>query len=317
MKKATRLFVLSAIGLMVGSLPLTAQAKKQTDTIVLESDTNTQTSPGTKQLVTNHVLTGLTQPSDGSTPESVSIPKNTAFTIVKKTSAGTLIKVPGSQQTLLVAKTQGVVYSNKAIKLTKKDYQQLVKRSKAWAGKLSKRQLKAIGNYTGDGSDELNNALRYPNRKTTKKTRQQVKDLAASLKTFKLTHPMTVYRGTSNKIVKLSLHHATLKPGAVYADPGFASTSTSHKVATSFTSQVLLKITFPKGYHGAYLDPISTFQGEKEYLLNPNTKLVVTKVQKVTGTQSLHMTEVKGKKTTTHNAHQKLHYKLITLNLLQ
>lgn len=321
MNKVTRLIGLAAVGLTLGgatmgALPANAKAKSP-ELIYIDSESATNTSAGTQQMVTNRTVTALTQPTDQSTPVSVMIPKNTALKVVQRTAAGTVVTVPGRTQTLLIAQTSNYTYGNRAIKLTKHDYRELVKRSKAWAGKLSKRQIKVIGNYTGNGSDKLNNALRYPKRATTAKTRQRVKDLRASLKTFKLTHPMTVYRGTSNKVARLALHQKTLKPGAIYSDPGFASTSTSHAVATEFTSQVLLKINFPKGYHGAYLDPISTVRGEKEYLLNPNTKLIVTKVQRVTGQTTTTMMTTTGKKSKTQVDHEKLAYQLVTLNLLQ
>lgn len=321
MNKVTRLLGLVAVGLTLGGGtmgPLPASAKtKSPELIYIDSESSTNTSAGTQQVVTNRAVTALTQPTDQSTPVSVAIPKNMALKVVQRTATGTVVSVPGNAQTLLIADTGNYTYSNRAIKLTKHDYRVLVKRSKAWAGKLSKRQIKVIGNYTGNGSDKLNNALRYPKRATTAKTRQRVKDLRVSLKTFKLTHPMTVYRGTSNKVARLALHQKTLKPGAVYSDPGFASTSTSHAVATEFTSQVLLKINFPKGYHGAYLDPISTVHGEKEYLLNPNTKLIVTKVQHVTGHTTTTMMTATGKKSKTQVDHEKISYQLVTLNLLQ
>ncbi|NLR10040.1 ADP-ribosylating toxin [Lactobacillus sp. ZJLC28-8] len=320
MKHMGSLLVLGMAGIILGwgGWSTTAAAKaKEPQFVYIDSQTNMQTSAGTSQVVTRQAVTALTQPTDRTAPVSVTIPKNTALTLVRRTGGDAVVVTPGSTQTLVVANIGQVTYSNRAIKLTKAHYRELVKRSKAWAGKLSKRQVKVIGTYTGEGSDKINNALRYPQRKTTAKTRQRVKDLAASLKTFKLTHPMTVYRGTSKKVARIALHQAKLKPGAVYSDPGFASTSTSHAVATEFTSQLLLKINFPKGYHGAYLAPISNYPDEKEYLLNPNTKLVVTKVQTVISHNTTKLMEQTGKKVSTHQSRESSTYQLVTLNLMQ
>lgn len=320
MKRILGVLLMVGVGLVLGSgltTTVSAKTKANPKLVYIESQLNTNTSAGTQQVVTRRSVTALTQPTDQSAPESVSIPKNTALSVVRRTGGDAIVVAPGSTQLLLVTNVGRMTYSNRAIKLTKKHYRQMVKQSKAWAGQLSKRQVKVIGVYTGDGSDKINNALRYPKRKTTAKTRQRVKDLTASLKTFKLAHPMTVYRGTSKKVARLALHQAKLKPGAIYSDPGFASTSTSHAVATEFTSQILLKINFPKGYHGAYIAPISQYDDEKEYLLNPNTKLVVTKVQTVTGTEKTQILEQTGKKTTQHTDREKTSYKLVTLNLMQ
>ncbi|NLR32318.1 ADP-ribosyltransferase [Levilactobacillus tujiorum] len=321
MNRLLKGLLVAGVGLILGGgATPTASAKVKAKTpklVYVEDNVNTTTSAGTQQVVTRRTVTALTQSTDQATPVSVTIPKNTALSIVRRTGNDALVVAPGSTQTLLVTDVGHMTYSNRAIKLTKKHYRQMVKRSKAWAGQLSKRQIKVIGVYTGDGSDKINNALRYPNRKATAKTKQRVRDLAASLKTFKLTHAMTVYRGTSKKVARLALHQAKLKPGAIYSDPGFASTSTSYGVATEFTSQILLKINFPKGYHGAYLAPISQYSDEKEYLLNPNTKLVVTKVQTVTGHERTTILKQVGKKVTQHTTHEKTTYQLVTLNLMQ
>lgn len=302
-----------ALGGQMGMTPAAAK-KAKSKVYVVTSGTNSNTTAGTQEVVTQ-ADTDATEYRYAQT--KVTIPKNTALTVVKKTAANTLVLMPGNDQLLVVDNLQPYVYSNKVTHLTKAQYRKMVKQSKAWAGTLSKRQRKVIGIYTGDGSDKLNNALRYPKRKASKVTRQRVKDLTASLKTFKLQHGMTVYRGTSNQVAKLSLKGKKLAPGAVYSDPGFASTTTSRGVATGFTSQVMLRINFPAGYHGAYVDPISTYEGEDEYLLNPQTKLVVTKVQQVTVKAKVEVYKSINGKSKTKKVKENDSYKLVTLNLMK
>lgn len=56
-------------------------------------------------------------------------------------------------------------------------------------------------------------------------------------------------------------------------------------IALGFSSQhIVLKINLPAGNHGAYIDPISTNVGEKEYLMAGGTKLIVTGYQKAQST---------------------------------
>lgn len=81
----------------------------------------------------------------------------------------------------------------------------------------------------------------------------------------------------------------------------------------------------PAGYHGAYIDPFSTNQSEKEYLLNSSEKMVVTKIQKVNDTQtgklfSVHVKDAKNltKKPQIHHYQhtEKGSYQLVTLNVV-
>lgn len=90
-------------------------------------------------------------------------------------------------------------------------------------------------------------------------------------------------------------------------------------IALGFSKQhVVLKINLPTGYHGAYIDPVSTNVGEKEYLLDSGTKLIVTKVQQAKSTvHTVTTIKKKGKQTKKQVSNVKTNYQLVTLNLKQ
>ncbi|WP_143461388.1 ADP-ribosyltransferase [Levilactobacillus enshiensis] len=324
MMRNRRFLVVASLGLAllggVAATTTTASAKQHEKPtfVMITSQTNSTTSRGTQQLVTNQAVKAFVM-TDANTQSAttVIVPKNTALTIVQKQATGDVVKVAGSDQQLFVNIPAQVTYSNRAIKLTQADYQRLVKQSKAWAGKLSAKQVKVVGDYTGDAYEQMNAALRNPAKQASKKTQRRVQSLQTSLKTFKLTKPLTVYRGTSKLGLKLSVGKQAVKPGVVYQDAAFSSTSLNTTIAKRFASKVILKINLPVGYHGAYIDPLSVNKGEKEYLLNPGAKLVVTKIQTVKSHTTEHLYVKTKKHATTHTEHANYTYQLVTLNLMQ
>lgn len=299
-------------GVLGGGIWGMESASAQSTVYTVNDRTRQTTTPGTTQVVTDREVIARSATTD----EAVLIPKNTALTIMSHRDGHAKVAVGDSNQPLWVANLAAVTYSTQKITISKKAKKKLNRHSLKWAKTFSKRQRKVIGVYTGEGSDAINNALRTPKKRTTAKTRQRVKDLRTALQTFKLKQPMTVYRGTSDWIVNLSLGGKTLKPGAVYQDPGFASTTLSKTVGTDFMSEDLLKINMPAGYHGAYLDPISSYNGEDEYLLNPNTKLIVTKIQKVTIKGRLKVSLKSGKHKIKTTIREDQRYRLITMSLM-
>ncbi|MFC6261749.1 ADP-ribosyltransferase [Levilactobacillus fujinensis] len=324
MVKHRGFFVMATLGLAlfsgVAATTTTASAKKSSkpSLVMITSQTNSSTSRGTQQLVTNRDVKALVMTDvNTQSAETVVIPKNTALTVLQKQAGGDVVKVAGSEQQLFVTIPAQVTYSNRAIKLTKADYKRLVKQSKAWAGKLSAKQVKVVGDYTGDAYEQMNAALRNPNKQASKKTQRRVQSLQTSLKSFKLTKPLTVYRGTSTVGLKLSLGKKAVKPGAIYQDAAFSSTSLNTTIAKSFASKVILKINLPGGYYGAYIDPISSNKGEKEYLLTPGAKLVVTKIQTVKAHTTTHLYVKIKKHATNHTEHENYTYQLVTMNLMQ
>ncbi|WP_261810569.1 ADP-ribosyltransferase [Levilactobacillus humaensis] len=308
-----RFVALTMVGLTLGGGVLgaeTASAKSKVYTIT--DRTSQTTTPGTTQVVTDRDVSARSATTD----ETVTIPKNTALTIMSHHEGRTKVAVGDSNQPLWVNNLAAVTYSTQKITISKQARKKLNRQSRKWYKTLSKRQRQVLGRYTGEGSDAINNVLRKPKKRSTVQSRQRVKDLRAALKTFKLKQPMTVYRGTSDWIVNLSLGGKKLKPGAVYQDPGFASTTLSKSVGTDFMSEDLLKVNMPAGYHGAYLNPISEYEGEYEYLLNPNTKLVVTKIQKVTIKGRLKVTLKYGQHKHTSTVNENQRYRLITMSLM-
>lgn len=308
-----RFAALTMVGLTLGGGVLGAEpASAKTKVYTITDRTSQTTTPGTTQVVTDRDVSARSATTD----EVITIPKNTALTIMSHRDGQTKVTVGDSNQPLWVNNLAAVTYSNQKMTVSKQARKKLDRQSLKWYKTLSKRQYKVLGVYTGEGSDAINNVLRKPKKRSTAKPRQRVKDLRSALKTFKLKQPMTVYRGTSDWIVNLSLGGKKLRPGAVYRDPGFASTTLSKSVGTDFMSEDLLKINMPVGYHGAYLNPISEYGGEYEYLLSPNTKLVVTKVQKVTIKGRLKVTLKYGKHKHHSTVDENQRYRLITMSLM-
>ena len=81
--------------------------------------------------------------------------------------------------------------------------------------------------------------------------------------------------------------------GLTFGDKGFSSTSIDKEVSQRFANMPkqgimdpsdpqnlghMLKINVPKGSKGAYVDPISTVKGEREFLLDKNSKFKVNSV---------------------------------------
>lgn len=248
---------------------------------------------------------------------SVSINKNVPLTVRQTVEGGHIVTEPQSTDKLFLSNDKQFVYSSDVKSLSKKQIKVLAKDSKKWSSKIGKKSVQAVGYYTGDGYEKINGYLR--NGKGQKKVVKKAQLVQKGISKFKLRYNTTVYRGISNKGLKLSLNNRGLSVGSIYQDKAFSSTSLSKQVALGFSSQCLLRINIPAGFHGAYIDPISKNKGEKEYLLKEGQKLIVTKIQNVSYTEATKMYLIKNKGSevvqhTTNNV--KGNYKLITLNLL-
>lgn len=347
MNKTKSAMVLAAILIPFGLFNNSVSANRahhSPEEITFSSDQTTNnyiSTVGSKKLVTNKNATGyiVTKPApkasdqnnhqSGVNPEkdqikSIKIPKNSVLNIKSKfkdsQSSGYKVTLKHSKQTVLVRNPQKYTYNTKTIKLSKKQEKSLNRSGKRWSKSLTKDQRKAVIHYTGNGSDAMNDSLRKPSKKTPKKVTKQVNRIKKSLNKFKTKFPMTVYRGTSESVLKAAIHHKNPQVGDIYQDKGFSSTSLKRSVGTDFQSKVLLKIQIPKSKSGAYIAPISDFKEEKEYLVKPKTKFIITKIQKVKSYLKVHLSfNIKSGKHKNHHKqtfHDKLSYWFITMNLL-
>lgn len=185
------------------------------------------------------------------------------------------VNQPTTKQTELITKAKNYIYSNKTTTLSVNQQIKMYHLGQAWHKSLTINQTKALVAYTGAEYSIINGSLRGTNN-PTKKVTTQIKNIDQGLAKFKLPYNFTVWRGTSLTNVKASLGNKPLKIGVVFNDKGYMSTSLLKSVANNFKSDALLKIQVPKGLHGADLAALSNFKEEDEYLINHNTKLIVT-----------------------------------------
>ncbi|MHA8138539.1 ADP-ribosyltransferase [Lactobacillaceae bacterium Scapto_B20] len=251
---------------------------------------------------------------DGSGQSQV-IKSGTIMTVQSKNNDGaSVVSIPNQTERLVVQNIDAVSYSNGTYNYTKKDYQKLKQAGNKWGQGLSQKAVKAVGDYTDSGYTAMNGYLRNPQAKVSKQTINQTNLVQNSLKQFNLTKPITLYRGTSNKGYEIALNHQPSQIGAVYQDKGMGSTSISQSIANQFQSDVMLKINLPAGQYGAYIESLSKNPSEKEFLLNPNLKFVVTRIQEVEYQRNISNTQwAKGQKAKTSTLDRNGSYKLITL----
>lgn len=317
--------VLPLILSLLIQVPVRAQSVKKEvqgnrTTYVTTAYTAHAANVGSQKLVTDRP-TGLYSIANGHLDErhQIRVPKNTVLTIKDRLTnhKGYVVHLAGNQNQLAIVNPAGVTYATKGVKNNPQKVSQLKAAAKQWAKKLNKTEVKAIRYYTDTGYNKINTALRTPGNQATKKTRASIQAINAGIQRFRLTQPTTIYRGISKEGLKKSLADKSLRVGQQYRDPAYSSCTLSQMTALGFSKQhVVLKINLPVGYHGAYIDPISTNVGEKEYLLKSNVKLIVTKIQKAkSNVHTVTTIKQKGKKTQRQVSNVNTNYQLITLNI--
>lgn len=324
--KATLLLTAALIGLSI-------QAPASANSVRTEVDGNTSTTVATtysvklKDIGRHYLVTNKTAKlhpfSSGkvSSHKSLTVPKNSVLTVQanKQDLKGKIVSIAGKKQKYLLAHPNNFIYDSVGVRNTPQTTQKLKAASKQWAKSLKKDQIKAIRYYTDKGYTKINTALRFPKQPASKKVTDSISKINTGIQTFKLAKPLTVYRGTSIIGLKKSLGNRSIKIGRSYADPAYSSCTLSQMIALGFSPQhVVLKVNLQAGHHGAYIDPISTNVGEKEYLLDSGAKLIVTGYQKAQSTVHTVVTVKKRGHAAKHHAtNVKTNYTLVTLNLKQ
>ena len=155
----------------------------------------------------------------------------------------------------------------------------------AYAGaldQLTKAERAAVSDYTGSAFGAINSVLRnegfnpesFPNSNITK----QVNAIDSALQRGTLQEGAILYRGFSANNITSALESGQLKPGMLITDTGFMSTSARHEEA--FGGTIQLRIFAPPGTKGLYVEPISHFKGEREFILPRNTTVAVRGIHK-------------------------------------
>lgn len=157
----------------------------------------------------------------------------------------------------------------------------LVEKAEEWKAALSKDEIQAIKDYTGDEFEDVNRAL----RSGTAPVRSQgamVESLNHAIDSAPVPPPPSaVWRGVDVDDHTTKNLVSRMQPGAEIQLNGFQSTSIDADKAISFagtSSRTLFEITPSKG---AYISSISQQPQEKEFLLPHGHTYVVKDVQVV------------------------------------
>ena len=158
---------------------------------------------------------------------------------------------------------------------------------------LSSNEHDAIVSYTGNGYFDMNKYLRTGNEVYNKngETSKKIKSMTNVLEKSSLKEDIVVHRGIGGALPQmLGVDNNTLKNkefqqslrGTVITEKGFFSSGGAMNDAWAGTK---IHAKVPKGSKGMYVDPISKFQGEHEFILQRNSSFkIVDYVAKGNGT---------------------------------
>lgn len=149
---------------------------------------------------------------------------------------------------------------------------------------ITKAQEDAISSYSRSGYSDINNYLRFgtiPKQMPKSQMLQYVDDLNALLNANPLQEEIFVKRGINTRALQQMLGTETITDvsavGKVITDKGFMST-TPYKMG-GFGGNAQLFIKCPKGTKGTYIADWCANPAEKEFLIAPNQKMIVRKIE--------------------------------------
>lgn len=170
-----------------------------------------------------------------------------------------------------------------------KNVEHHTKESKGWIASLSKEERRASDRYTGSWYTGMNNVYRR-NDRSDKDYVELSENLTTALRRAQTTKPVVLRRGIyesdlahmlgfNGDFSEVKANWDIINSGDFAAeDKGFLSTSPYKK--GGFSKDVELRIYCPSGSHAAYVDDISSHQGEKETLLQSGSMYRVLKLAK-------------------------------------
>ena len=149
---------------------------------------------------------------------------------------------------------------------------------------ITKTQEDAISSYSRTGYTDINNYLRFgtvPKQMPKSQMLQYVDDLNALLDANPLQEEIFVKRGINTRALEQMLGTETITDasavGKVITDKGFMST-TPYKMG-GFGGNTQLFIKCPKGTKGTYIADWCANPAEKEFIIAPNQKMIVRKIE--------------------------------------
>ena len=143
--------------------------------------------------------------------------------------------------------------------------------------KLTREEVKAINQYTGDAYWEINRSLRGLGE-ATDANKITIQNAKSALDKASLPEDMTLYRGT-DKVELGNLKDLSPEEliGKTFEQPSFMSTSTKNTVAKgTFQGNMHMTIEAPKGSKGMDISSISKYGGtESEILFQAGSEMII------------------------------------------
>lgn len=150
-----------------------------------------------------------------------------------------------------------------------------------WERGVSDEERNAAVYYTTEAYKEINKYLRGKNlADAPAKVQNAVRNIDTAMQKFNLTENITVFRGGSNKLVGGASTVEEIKAmiGAVVRDNGIMSTAVTRGGAWGSSGHNIgYEVEIPKGRgRGIFIDPISHYKGEQEFMVARGTEYRIT-----------------------------------------
>ncbi|WP_419791587.1 phage minor capsid protein [Staphylococcus chromogenes] len=149
--------------------------------------------------------------------------------------------------------------------------ERLKENGEKWASCLNQDEMDAIIAYTDVAYKSINAYLNNNNSTISYEDKKIIPLISQALSKFELFEPIRVYRGIGD-----AEYRDIIKNGKLYTFSSFKSTSVDVNVTDYFSGGKgqgkKLIVDVPIGTKGAYLDSISIYPDEREFLLDRNQK---------------------------------------------
>lgn len=145
--------------------------------------------------------------------------------------------------------------------------------------KATREQAEALKKYQGTGYHSVNAGLRKPPPDAMASS--MIQKIDSAIDVSKIAAPITTYRGISGT---LKIGGRALKPGDVFRDGGFGSSSTDISVASKFASSgTIIHIDHQAGQRALSMNRAigdkRAYSSENEILMPRNTTLRVDRIE--------------------------------------
>lgn len=164
---------------------------------------------------------------------------------------------------------------------TEKAHKALRADSEKWQTQISEQEENGLRSYTI--SPEIN--AEYRSGKLSSIGLRQGPQIDSAISKFNLSENTSTIRGTSlGDLQKLGINSGVDLLGQRFSDKGYLSTSLSKQTATNFAllkkNPVLLHLDIPAGVgRGAYIEPLSVYSDEYEFLLKRGAEFEIYNYQ--------------------------------------